>query len=280
MTQQRACSVIGSPIDHSLSPALHAAAYRELGLSWIYTRRDVPAGQLAGFVDAVTTSGLAGLPCGGLSVTMPGKAEALARADVRDEGAVVLGAANTLVPQFADEQIVGWTAYNTDVAGIIGAYAEHGLTDVASQRCLIVGAGGTAAAAVAAFRSMGGRSVQVLARNHDKARSLIEVGSQLGCEVSLLPWAAGVDAVREADVIASTVPPGVADAIAAHGLRRGQIVLDAVYAGGETALLRQARRDGATAVGGVHMLLHQAIEQVRLMTGLQPSAQAMRAALP
>lgn len=281
MAEQRACCVIGSPIDHSLSPALHTAAYRELGLTWVYTRREVPAGALAGFVDDVSRSGLEGLACGGLSITMPGKAEALARADTRDERAVVLGAANTLVPRFGSDAVEGWTAYNTDVDGIVGAYAEHGLTDVTSRRCVIIGAGGTAAAAVAALRSLGASEVGVLARNPDKARALVEVGARLECHVELLPWSAGErGAVRDADVVASTVPPGVADTIAASGLRGGQVVLDAVYAGGETALLRHARADGAIAIGGVHMLLHQAIEQVRLMTGQRPSAQAMRAALP
>lgn len=285
MSPQRACAVIGSPIDHSLSPALHAAAYRDLGLDWVYTRRDVPAGELARFIDLVTSEGLDGLPCGGISVTMPGKAEALARADVRDERAVVLGAANTLVPSYAPGpgaagRIEGWSAYNTDVDGIIGAYAEFGVSQLEGRRCLVVGAGGTAAAAIAAFRAMGASSVAVLARNHDKARSLVSVGARLGCQVSLLRWSLGAQTVREMDVIASTVPPGVADGLAAHGLRSGQVVLDAVYAGGETALIRRARLDGAAAVGGVHMLLHQAVEQVRLMTGQRPSVTAMRAALP
>lgn len=280
MTSQRACAVIGSPVAHSLSPALHTAAYRELGLSWRYTRRDVPAGQLARFVDDVAAAGLDGLPCGGLSVTMPGKAEALARADVRDERAAVLGAANTLVPTYEADELRGWTAYNTDVDGIVGAFGEQRVGDLAASQCLIVGAGGTAAAAVAAFRAMGAGTVQVLARNHDRAAALRDVGDRLGCRVSLLPWTSAADVLRAADVIVSTVPPGVADAVAADGLRTGQVVLDAVYAGGTTELLRQAQRAQATAIGGVQMLLHQAVEQVRLMTGRRPSTEAMRAALP
>lgn len=280
MPAQRVCCVIGSPVDHSLSPALHTAAYRQLGLNWCYTRRDVPSGELARFVDGVTATGLDGRACGGLSVTMPGKAEALARADLRDERAVVLGAANTLVPRYDGQAIEGWTAHNTDVEGIIGAYAEHGLTDATGRRCLILGAGGTAAAAVAALRAIGCVHVGVLARDHDKARALVAVGERLGCRVDLHSFTGSAHVIQEADVIASTVPPGIADQFAAQGMRAGQFVLDAVYAGGETALLRQARRDGATAVGGVHMLLHQAVEQVRLMTGRRPSLRTMRAVLP
>lgn len=211
---------------------------------------------------------------------MPGKAEALARATSADERARVLGAANTLVPRYQDEQIVEWRAYNTDVDGITGAYAEHGVEQVTDRHCLIIGAGGTAAASVAALRAMGAASVTVLARSLQRAEPLVDIGAQLGCDVQLAGWEQGRDLIMSADLIASTVPPGVADTLAAGGLRSGQVVLDAVYAGGETALLRQARSDGATAVGGVHMLLHQAIEQVHLMTGRRPSIAAMRAALP
>lgn len=274
----RACAVIGSPIDHSRSPDLHAAAYADLGLDWTYGRRDVPAGHLAAFVDEVSARGLDGLPCGGLSVTMPGKAEALARADVRDERAAVLGAANTLVPSYDGDAIAGWHAYNTDVDGIVGALADHGLNGVGDGRSVIIGAGGTAAAAVAALASLGAPSIDVIARNHDRAASLIAIGERLGVRVDLLPWAELVDAAT-ADVLLSTVPPGVADAATGAAFHPGQVVLDAVYAGGSTALLDAARSSSATAIEGVWMLLYQAVEQVRLMTGRRPSVAAMRAAL-
>ena len=279
MHVRRACAVIGSPVDHSRSPALHAAAYRDLGLDWRYGRHDVPAGQLAAFVDRISATGLDGLPPGGLSVTMPGKSEALARADVRDERAAVLGAANTLVPVYEAERLVGWSAYNTDVDGIIGAFADHGLDSVAGLRVVVVGAGGTAAAAVAAVRSIGAENVEVVARDHTRAAALLSAGERLGVRVRLAPWSSAVTAAAEADVLVSTVPPGVADAVAGAGFRPGQVVLDAVYAGGSTALLDAARARGATAVDGVWMLLHQAVEQVRLMTGRRPSVEAMRAAL-
>lgn len=274
----RACAVIGSPIDHSRSPDLHAAAYADLGLDWTYGRRDVPAGHLAAFVDEVSARGLDGVPCGGLSVTMPGKAEALARADVRDQRAVVLGAANTLVPSYDGDAIAGWHAYNTDVDGIVGALADQGLNGVGDRRSVIIGAGGTAAAAVAALASLGAPSIDVVARNHDRAASLIAIGGRLGVRVDLLPWAELVDAAT-ADVLLSTVPPGVADAATGAAFHPGQVVLDAVYAGGSTALLDAARSCGATAIEGVWMLLYQAVEQVRLMTGRRPSVAAMRAAL-
>lgn len=280
MSTRRACAVIGSPIAHSRSPALHAAAYADLGIDWQYGRHDVPAGELGGFVDRVGTCGLDGLACGGLSVTMPGKAEALARADSRDPRAVVLGAANTLVPHYDDgERLTGWSAHNTDVDGIIGAYADHGLRSSAGHRAVVIGAGGTAAAAVAALRALGSDEVEVVARNHDRAAALVGAGQQLDVEVHLLPWSSILDRAEAADLLISTVPPGVADQVTGARFHRGQLVLDAVYAGGSTALLAAASTAGATAIGGMWMLLHQAVEQVRLMTGRTPSVEAMRAAL-
>lgn len=279
MSTRRACAVIGSPIDHSRSPALHTAAYADLGLDWRYGRHDVPAGALVAFVDQVGVSGLDGLPCGGLSVTMPGKAEALARADHRDERAVVLGAANTLVPQYDGERLAGWSAYNTDVDGIIGAYADHGLRSSAGRRAVVIGAGGTAAAAVAALKALSSDEVEVVARDHGRAAGLVTAGQRLGIDVRLASWSALAECAEHADVLISTVPPGVADQVVGVRFRRDQLVLDAVYAGGSTPLLDAVTAGGATAIGGVWMLLHQAVEQVRLMTGLRPSVEAMRAAL-
>lgn len=275
----RACAVIGSPIGHSRSPDLHRAAYRVLGLPWVYERVEVGPGELAGFVDRVGLSGIAGLPCGGLSVTMPGKAEALARADVRHPRAAALGAANTLVPAYEADIVTGWTAYNTDVDGIVGALREGGPVDAAATSCVVLGAGGTSAAALAALREMGASSVSVVARDHSRAASLRPVAEHLGLGIELLPWDEAATAAGAADLLISTVPPGVADEAAQAPFHPGQVVLDAVYAGGSTALLRAAERGGARAVAGIWMLLHQAVEQVHLMTGRRPPVQVMRDAL-
>lgn len=279
MTARRACAVIGSPVEHSRSPALHLAAYRQLGLDWTYTRREVTAGSLAPFVDAVSTGGLDGLPCGGLSVTMPGKAEALERAEVRDPRAAALGAANTLVPLYEGTRVAAWHAYNTDVDGIVGALADQGHARVGERRAVILGAGGTAAAALAALQTLGATQVDVVVRDPRRAATLLAVGERLGCAAHVVPWSAITAAVGDADVVLSTVPPGAADAAAGARFHTEQVVLDAAYAGGSSALLEAARAGGAVAIDGIWMLLHQAVEQVRLMTGRRPSVAAMRAAL-
>ncbi|WP_153505422.1 shikimate dehydrogenase [Cumulibacter manganitolerans] len=279
MTARRACAVIGSPIEHSRSPALHLAAYRQLGLDWTYTRREVAAGDLAAFVDAVSTGGLDGLPCGGLSVTMPGKAEALERAEVRDPRAEALGAANTLVPLYEGARITSWHAYNTDVDGIVGALADQGHAQAGDRHAVILGAGGTAAAALAALQSLGATRTDVVVRDPRRAATLAAVGDRLGCAIDLVPWSELASTVSGADLVLSTVPPGAADAAADARFHHGQVVLDAAYGGGASALLAAARAGGAVAIDGIWMLLHQAVEQVRLMTGRRPSVAAMRAAL-
>ena len=276
----RACAVVGSPIGHSLSPVLHRAAYDDLGLDdWTYGRLEVPAGTLATVASGLAADGLGGLPCGGLSVTMPGKIEALALATGRSDATAAIGAANTLVPICDVDSVVGWTAYNTDVDGIIGALREAGLALIQNQRALVVGAGGTASAAIAALKEIGARRVCVVARNRTRAQPVVDAASAVGVDLELRDWDAATSLVAAADVVISTVPLGAADALAQSEWRRGAVLLDAVYAGGDTRLMRAADAAGVRVVGGRVMLLHQAVEQVRLMTGLQPDVAVMRAAL-
>ena len=276
----RACAVVGSPIDHSLSPVLHLAAYRGLGLAgWTYQRIDVPAGRLASVADSLARNGLDGLPCGGLSVTMPGKKEALALAVRRTDAAIAIGAANTLVPIYRDAVVTGWSAHNTDVDGVIGALGEVGLGDASGARTLIIGAGGTAAAAVAAVAGLGAHRVRVVARNRARAQPVVDAGAALQVAVDVRPWPDADTLVGTADLVISTVPHGAADHLADASWRPGVVLLDAVYAGGDTPLMRAAAAAGARVAGGRLMLLHQAVEQVRLMTGRRPDLEAMRTAL-
>lgn len=259
---------------------LHRAAYADLGLvGWTYGRIDVPAGTLTAMAAGLVAGGLNGLPCGGLSVTMPGKKEALALAVRRTDAAVAIGAANTLVPIFAGDSTVGWTAYNTDVDGVIGALGEVGLGLADDLRVLIVGAGGTAAAAVAAMARLGAGRADVVARSRDRAGSVVAVGAGLGVAVTVRDWADAAAMIGDADVVISTVPQGAADHLAQAPWRRGAVLLDAVYAGGDTALTSAAAAAGVRVAGGRLMLLHQAVEQVRLMTGREPNLEVMRAAL-
>ncbi|MGO9080845.1 MAG: shikimate dehydrogenase [Streptosporangiaceae bacterium] len=266
----RRAAVLGSPIRHSLSPVLHRAAYQALGLrGWRY---DAVECDEAGLPDLV--SGL-GAEWAGLSLTMPLKRVALTAADEVSPLAQAIGAANTLVFGTAGPA-AGRRAENTDPAGIVAALREAGLGRC--EHAVILGAGGTAQAALAALRELGSRSPAVLVRNPARAAELRAAAQRLG----MTPEVSGglfEAPIPEADLVISTLPGGAADPLRATRWRPGTTVLDVVYTPWPTPLAASALAAGCPVVSGLSMLLHQAVEQVRLMTGLPGPVDAMRAAL-
>ena len=257
MSQPNKAAVLGSPIAHSLSPALHLAAYGALGLrDWTYTAVECDE---AGLPAVLAAPGWAGL-----SLTMPLKRAVLPLLDRTEPLAVEMGGANTVVFERGERH-----GYNTDVPGMVAALAEAGVT--APSGATILGAGATACAALAALRETGLRSAAVLVRDRDRAGDLLAAAARLGMEVDLRPIEAGV---RDGDLLISTVPAGAADPYAERAWfsRPGvPAVLDVVYHPWPTPLAQAAVRSGAVVVGGFDLLLHQAARQVELMTGIKPA---------
>jgi shikimate dehydrogenase len=254
-------AVLGRPVGHSLSPVLHTAAYAALGLGdWSYTAIDCGEQELPGLL-----AGL-GPEWAGLSLTMPLKRAALAVADSVDPLAAAVGAANTLVLG------AGRRAYTTDVAGIAAALREVGLTGPRSA--VVLGAGGTAQAALAAIGTLGLDAVVVLVRDPARAGELRATADRLGVALDLRAGLPGP--VPAADLVISTLPAGAADGLAPPA---GSVVLDVVYAPWPTRFAAAAAATGGTAVSGLAMLLHQAAAQVELMTGRPAPVPAMRTAL-
>ncbi|MBP2368796.1 shikimate dehydrogenase [Pseudonocardia parietis] len=269
-TPARRAAVLGSPIAHSLSPALHNAAYAALGLDgWHYDRYEVDAAGLAGFV-----AGL-GPEWAGLSLTMPLKRVLLDVADHVAPGAAAIGAGNTLV--FGPD---GSSAHNTDVTGIAESLRAAG---AGSGRAVILGAGGTAQAAVAALHDLEADEIDILVRDAGRADDLLATTARLGAEARvhavLTDPAATAGLLDGADVVVSTLPAGVADPLAGARWRPGTVLLDAVYAPWPTVVAGGAAAAGATIVSGLEMLLRQAVAQVELMTGRTGPEAAMREAL-
>jgi shikimate dehydrogenase len=252
-------AVWGDPIDHSLSPRLHGAAYRALGLDWEYGRRRVDA---AGFAAA-----LADLDATwrGLSLTMPLKRAAFDAAGVRDHRAELSGAVNTLL--LAPD---GPRGFNTDVGGLARDLRTHGFASVDVVR--IVGAGATATSALLAVAELGATAVEVVTRRTNAAGGLIAVGERIGVTVRT----AAMDAAEHRRVpltVATlpggvTLPAGVADALAAGG----GLLYDVVYDPWPTDLARAWERAAAPAVAGRGMLTEQALLQVRIFVHGDPAA--------
>jgi shikimate dehydrogenase len=260
-------AVLGSPIAHSLSPALHRAAYAGLGLDdWTYETVDCDEAALAAYVTS------RGPQWAGLSLTMPLKRTVLPLLDHVDPLAVVAGGANTVV--FRPD---GRYGYNTDVQGIVDALTEVGAAPPGSVT--IIGAGATACSALAALAELGAAAADVVVRDPSRAAHLLAAADRLQLAVRLLPLTALTDAAP--GLLISTVPAGVADSYAERIRVTGRApaaVLDVVYAPWPTPLAAAATAAGAVVASGFAMLLHQAAAQVELMTGKPAPLDAMRAA--
>lgn len=272
MTPRRA-AVLGHPVAHSLSPVLHGAAYAALGLDgWRYDAVDVTEEQLPGFL-ATLDAGWAGL-----SLTMPLKQTVLPLLDHVEPLAQVVGAVNTVLPVGAGTAR-SLTGANTDVHGLVAALGEAGLTGGVTTAG-VVGAGATAASTLAALAQLGCPTPRVFVRSQARAGALLRAAHRMGVEPRLCRLDDAVHEIGRLDAVVSTLPAHAADPLAAAlGGPVAGVLLDVCYDPRPTALSAAWARQGGRVMGGERMLLHQAAEQVRLMTGRTAPLAAMDAAL-
>ena len=255
-------AVIGSPVDHSLSPVLHRTAYQMLGIiDARYDRYEVPAGGLADFLRDGPGRELAGL-----SVTMPGKPEAFALAARSDATSRALGVANTLLRD-ADG---GWRAENHDVHGIVTALREHGADSGGSGA--VLGSGATALSAVAALVDLGVGTLLLSARSPEKLAPLERFARRRGVEVQRVPWAQQHE-VLAADAVVSALATEGARAVAAQWRERPTlplpgVMLDVLYEPWPAPLAAVVADAGGVVADGLEMLAHQADMQLRSMLGV------------
>jgi shikimate dehydrogenase len=270
----RLAGVIGDPVRHSLSPTLHNAAFKAVGLDWAYLAFPVPAGRAREALVGAKALGIEGL-----SVTMPHKsavAEALGRCSPT---AAILGAVNTVVRQ--DDELIG---ESTDGQGFIDGLRSEAGFEPSGRRCLVIGAGGAARAVVLALAQAGAAEVVVVNRTPERGRAAAALAGDVGRtgqaaeigEMDLVVHAtpvgmtAGATPIEESADRAPLVEPG--------RLGPGQVLVDLVYDPATTALMQAARQQGATAVNGVGMLVHQAALAFELWTGRDAPLAVMRAA--
>ena len=249
------CAVLGDPIEHSLSPALHRAAYAELGLVWTYDAVRVAAGGLAAYVEG------RGPEWRGLSLTMPLKREVVPLLTSRDSWTEISGAANTLL---MDDR-GGRHGLNTDVPGAEAALARA--TDARLRTATVLGGGATAASVLLALAERGLERATLAVRDPARATDALAA-------VARHPRAPTVTVARlddlgpaEADVLVSTVPVTAQSDEVLGLVADVQVVFDVVYDPWPTPLVTAARADGRTVVDGLDLLLWQAVDQVRAMTG-------------
>ena len=295
----RRAAVIGKPIAHSLSPILHRAAYGGLGLAhWRYERLEVESSELARLLAELSAPAVKAPVWAGVSVTMPHKQAIVAMLDVVDPLAMTVGAVNTVVAQRDHAGPALLAGFNTDVAGVVGALRDAGeerpgppITGDATA--VVLGSGATACSALAALAELGVERIVVAARSHGGPGRALSAAHRMGLDIETLFWRPGGEdsdievarAMAGADVVVSTLPARTADPLAralkrVGGLRAGGArLLDVVYSPWPTALAGQWRALSGRTVPGWLMLLHQAVPQVRLMTGREPDLDLMRSAL-
>ena len=268
----RVAAVIGTPVRHSLSPAILNAAFAATGADWVFTALEVAEGAGEAAIAAMRTLGL-----GGLSVTMPHKGAAAAAVDRRTPAAEALGAVNCVY--WEGTTLCG---DSTDGAGLVDALRIDEGVDPAGAHCVIVGAGGAGRSVARALGAAGAASVVVVNRTPGPAARAAELAGPAGRVGTL-------EAVPSADIVINATPLGMGDVVRLDGgpeplpldvnvLSATHVVVDLIYHPATTPLLVEARERGATAVNGLGMLIHQAAHAFRLWTGEEPALEAMSAA--
>ncbi len=260
-------AVLGSPIEHSLSPVLHRAAYQELGLDgWSYDRFEIDEAALPAFVADL------GPEWAGLSLTMPLKRAVIPLLDGISDTAASVETVNTVVFT-EDGRRLG---DNTDIPGIVAALHERGVEKVPSAA--ILGAGATASSALAALARICSGEVTAYVRSQARADEMRQWGERLGVPVRTADWSAASEALSAPLVIATT-PAGTTDALAGSVPEGAGTLFDVLYDPWPTALAAAWSDRGGRVVGGLDLLVHQAVLQVELMTGrTRGPLAAMRAA--
>jgi len=274
----RVVAVIGNPVRHSLSPAIHNAAFRAKGLNFLYVAFEVreigPA-----------MAGVRALGIQGLSVTIPHKTAVMAYLDEIDPAAREIGSVNTVVNR--NGLLYGTSS---DGPGALAAFREDGV-DAVGKRIVILGAGGAARAVAFALAGEGGAasmSIVALREEAERTRALAQAVARYG-DIAVQPGELEDEAffrraVRESDLLVNATPVGMAprvdvSIVPAGWLHPGLTVFDVVYTPRRTRLLREAAAAGCATVEGLGMFVHQAAVQFRLWTGEEPPVDLMRSVL-
>lgn len=261
------CMVIGDPIQHSLSPKMHNAAFEVLGIDkdFVFIASQVKSKDLSDFVKGVRAMGIRGVAC-----TIPHKTEIIKFLDKVDKVAQKIGAVNTVVN---NDGIL--TGYNTDWLGAILPLEK--ITTLDDKIVALIGAGGVARAVAYAVTTSGAK-LTIYNRSFKEAKKLAEEFDGEACSLNNL------ENIKDADIIFNTTPVGMyphmnETPIQAELIRKNQIVVDAIYTPFETKLLSDAKKRGAQIILGVEMFVIQGAAQFELFTKFKAPVEVMRKVL-
>jgi shikimate dehydrogenase len=272
--------VIGTPLGHSLSPAIFNAAFDAAGIDATYEAWDTPADTLEGRINS-----LRGADFYGANVTIPHKQAVIPFLDATSDVATLAGAVNTII--HADGKLTG---DNTDVAGFARSLRDDASFDAKGKHTVVLGSGGASRAVALALVQAGASSIFVIGRSVRRVEGVVlglKPKTPAGTTISWAYWGDGayIRALSQADLVVNCTPIGVAGSDTASQspvetqlIQPHSIVFDLVYNPAETPLLAAAKARGATPVSGLGMLVYQAAESFKLWTGKDPDPEAMFAA--
>ncbi len=257
--------IIGDPVNHSLSPSMHNACYKQLGISdrYVYLAARTNVADVGHVVQTMRVmDNFHGLTC-----TQPHKVEVMSHLDWVESHALAIGAVNTVVKH--EGKLKG---YNTDWTGVTRSFEKHGI-GLSGKRTLVLGAGGASRAVIYGLKSRGGK-VTIFNRSVDKAKQLAK---EFACDVLTEPTSS---AISKFDILFNATPLGMHPYETESPLPQGliqahHVVFDAIYAPKETPFVKEALLTGATVIYGWEMLIHQGYTQFEIYTGMKPPLDVM-----
>jgi len=264
-------AVIGDPIDHSLSPNIHSAAFRDMNLDSSYIAYRIPKGELEEGIE-----GLKKIKITGFNVTIPHKIEMMKYLDKIDESCSLIGAVNTVTNT---EGIL--KGYNTDMDGFLEPFKKKKL-NIANTKVLLLGAGGAARAIVAGFAKEKAKSITIANRTLENAKNLSEFAEKIGLKANAIKIEDVKNTVKNFDIIVNSTSVGLRDEpsiISLDGINEKTIVYDIVYMPINTDFIKKAKEKNAIIIYGYEMLLGQAVRAFEIWHGVEAPYNAMKKAL-
>jgi shikimate dehydrogenase len=268
----RLVGIFGDPVEHSVSPSMHNAAFESLDLDYVYVPFRVRKAQLEKAVEAVRT-----LNMRGVNITVPHKVEIMPLMDEVDQLAREIGAVNVVVNN--EGHLKG---YNTDAEGFLSAMAQHGI-EPEGQNIVILGAGGAARAISFVLAARGAHLVMLNRTTGNAAKCAADITESTGQPVEVLTLDARnlADSLEKADVLVNATTVGMVPKtndtlVTSHMIRPHLVVADIVYNPGRTKLLAEAEKAGARTIGGLDMLIWQGAMAFEKWTGERAPIDAMR----